>query len=157
LEVAQGKVVGQCYSRHRRQEFLKFLQRLDAEYPGEMELHLVMDNYGTHKHPRVVRWLERRPRFKTHFIPASSSWLNLVERWFAELTGKAVRRGSFASVPDLIEAIFGFIEHWNKEGKGLVWTAKAEDIMAKLERCKKRLEEVQPGCMRKKSRNKLTV
>jgi transposase len=157
LEVAQGKVVGQCYGRHRHQEFLKFLQRLDAEYPGEVELHLVMDNYGTHKHPRVVRWLEKHPRFKTHFIPTSSSWLNLVERWFAELTGKAVRRGSFASVPDLIEAIFTFIEHWNKEGKGFVWTAKAEDILAKLERCKRRLEEIQPGCTTKKPRRKVTV
>ena len=157
LEVVHGKVVGQCYSRHRHQEFLKFLQRLDAEYPGEVELHLVMDNYGTHKHPRVVRWLEKHPRFKTHFIPTSSSWLNLVERWFAELTGKAVRRGSFANVPDLIEAIFHFIEHWNKQGKGFVWTAKAEDILAKLERCKRRLEEIQPGCTTKKSRRKVTV
>jgi len=157
LEVVHGKVVGQCYSRHRHQEFLKFLQRLDAEYPGEMELHLVMDNYGTHKHPRVVRWLAKHPRFKTHFIPTSSSWLNLVERWFAELTGKAVRRGSFASVPDLIEAIFQFIEHWNKQGKGFVWTAKAEDILAKLERCKRRLEAIQPGCTTKKSRRKVTV
>jgi transposase len=157
LEVVQGKVVGQCYERHRHQEFLKFLQRLDTEYPGAMELHLVMDNYGTHKHPRVVRWLEKHPRFKTHFIPTSSSWLNLVERWFAELTGKAVRRGSFANVPDLIEAIFHFIEHWNKEGKGFVWTAKAEDILAKLERCKRRLEEIQPGCTTRKSRGKVTV
>jgi len=157
LEVAQGKVVGQCYPRHRHQQFLKFLQRLDAEYPGEAELHLVMDNYGAHKHPRVRRWLEKHLRFKTHFIPTSSSWLNLAERWFAELTGKAVRRGSLASVPDLIQAIFEFIDHWNKEGKGFVWTAKAEDILAKLERCKKRLEEVQPGCTRKKTRGQLPV
>jgi transposase len=154
LEVAQGKVVGECYSRHRHQEFLKFLKRLDAEYTEEQELHLIMDNYGTHKHPRVKRWLEKRPRFKTHFIPTSSSWLNLVERWFAELTGKAVRRGSFASVPDLIEAIFQFIKHWNKEGKAFIWTAKAEDILEKLERCKKRLEEIQPGCTKRRARGK---
>jgi transposase len=101
--------------------------------------------------------LNRRPRFKTHFIPTSSSWLNLVERWFAELTGKAVRRGSFASVPDLIEAIFNFIQHWNKQGKAFVWTAKAEDILAKLERCRKRLEEIQPGCTSRKSRRKSVV
>ena len=157
LEVAQGKVVGECYSRHRHQEFLKFLKHLDAEYSGEQELHLIMDNYGTHKHPRVKRWLEKHPRFKTHFIPTSSSWLNLVERWFAELTGKAVRRGSFASVPDLIEAIFEFIQHWNKEGKTFVWTAKAEDILEKLERCKKRLEEIQPGCTTRKRSQKVTV
>jgi transposase len=157
LEVAQGKVVGECYCRHRHQEFLKFLKRLDAEYCGEQELHLIMDNYGTHKHPRVKRWLEKHPRFKTHFIPTSSSWLNLVERWFAELTGKAVRRGSFASVPDLVEAIFGFIKHWNKEGKAFLWTAKAEDILEKLERCKKRLEEIQPGCTRRKNLAKAMV
>jgi len=150
LEVAQGKVVGQCFSRHRHQEFLKFLKQLEAEYPGEVELHLVMDNYGTHKHPRVVRWLERPPRFKMHFIPTSSSWLNLVERWFAELTGKAVRRGSFASVPDLIEAIFTFIDHWNREGKAFVRTAKAETILSKLERCRNRLEAIQPGCTTRK-------
>jgi transposase len=152
LEVAQGKVVGQCYSRHRHQEFLKFLKQLDAEYPGEAELHLVMDNYGTHKHPRVVRWLARHPRFKMHFIPTSSSWLNLVERWFAELTGKAVRRGSFASVPDLIDAIFAFIDHWNREGKAFVWTAKAETILTKLERCRHRLEAILPGCTTRKPR-----
>jgi len=151
LEVAQGQVVGQCYPRHRHQEFLKFLKELDGEFPGEVELHLVMDNYGTHKHPQVVRWLQKHPRFKPHFIPTSSSWLNLVERWFAELTGKAVRRGSFASVPDLIEAIFEFIEQWNKRGKGFVWTAKAEDILAKVERCKKRLEQIQPGCTSKRT------
>lgn len=157
LELAQGRVVGQCYPRHRHQEFLKFLKQLDAEYPGQMELHLVMDNYGTHKHPRVVRWLNQHPRVKTHFIPTSSSWLNLVERWFAELTGKAVRRGSFASVPDLIEAIFNFIEHWNKEGKPFVWTAKAEAILEKLDRCKKRLEQIQPGCTKRKIRKSRTV
>jgi transposase len=157
LEVIKGKVVGACYPRHRHQEFLKFLKSLDAEYPGEMELHLVMDNYGTHKHPRVVQWLAKHPRFKTHFIPTSSSWLNLVERWFAELTGKAVRRGSFASVPDLIEAIEHFIEKWNREGKPFVWTAKAEDILAKLERCKKRLEQIQAGCTQRKTGKKTTV
>ena len=85
LEVAQGKVVGQCYARHRHQEFLKFLQRLDTEFAGELRLHVVMDNYGTHKHPRVQRWLKRHDRFITHFVPTSSSWLNLVERWFGEL------------------------------------------------------------------------
>jgi transposase len=146
LNVAAGKISGCCFNRHRNGEFLKFLRQLDAEYPDPLELHLVLDNYGTHKHPRVQRWLAQRPRIKLHFIPTSSSWLNLVERWFAELTGKAVRRGSFRSVPDLIEAIDGFIAEWNRKPKPFVWTAKAEDILAKLERCRRRLEEIQPGC-----------
>ncbi|HNQ72471.1 MAG TPA: IS630 family transposase [Verrucomicrobiota bacterium] len=151
LEVVQGKVVGQCYPKHRHQEFLKFLERLDEEYPVDVELHLVMDNYCTHKHARVKRWLARHPRVKLHFIPTSSSWMNLVERWFAELTGKAVRRGSFSSVPSLIEAIVEFIEQWNRHPKPFVWTAKAEDILAKIERCRRRLEEIQPGCTRPRS------
>ena len=146
LNVAAGKISGCCFSRHRNAEFLKFLRQLDAEYPAPLELHLVLDNYGTHKHPRVQRWLTQRPRIKIHFIPTSSSWLNLVERWFAELTGTAVRRGSFASVPDLVEAIDTFITEWNRTPKPFVWTAKAEDILAKLERCRRRLEEIQPGC-----------
>lgn len=111
LEVAKGKVTGQCYAKHRHQEFLKFLRHLDAEYDGSQKLHLILDNYGTHKHEKVRRWLERHPRFKRHFTPTSSSWLNLVERWFAELTNKAVRRGSFANVPGLIEAIFELRVH----------------------------------------------
>src|SRR5437867_5217625 len=146
LETVRDKVVGQCYPRHRHQDLLKFLNQLEVEYPGELELHLVMDNYGRHKHSRLVRWLSQHRRFKTHFIPTSSSWLNLVERWFAELTGKAVRPGSFASVPDLIEAIFGFIEQGNKGGKAFVWTAKAKAILEKLERCRVRLEQIKPGC-----------
>ena len=110
LEVLQGKVIGQCFTRHRHQEFLRFMRRIDAEFPGKIVLHLVMDNYGTHKHPNVQAWLKRHPRFVPHFIPTSSSWLNLVERWFGELTAKAVRRGSFASAADLQSAISGFLE-----------------------------------------------
>src|SRR6266516_2689277 len=104
LSMLDGKVIGQCQSRHRHQEFLKFLRRLDREFPGDWELHLVLDNYGTHKTPEVQKWLKRHGRFVLHFIPTSSSWLNLVERWFRELTQKAVRRGAFFSVPDLIAA-----------------------------------------------------
>ena len=99
-------------------------------------------------------WLKKHPRFVCHFIPTSSSWLNLVERWFAELTGKAVRRGSFGSVPDLIEAIMRFIEHWNRQPTPFVWTAKAEDILEKIDRCRRRLAAIQPGCTRRKSRKK---
>lgn len=152
LGVAAGRVTGECYSRHRHQEFLRFLRKLDKEYGSEELLHLVMDNYGTHKHAKVRTWLEKHPRFHLHFIPTSSSWLNLVERWFAELTNKAVRRGSFQSVPDLIEKIMAFIESHNEHAKAFVWTATAEDILAKGEKCRKRLEEVKPGCMSRKKR-----
>jgi len=154
LEVLQGKVIGQCYSRHRHQEFLKFLRRLDVEFPGEVALHLVMDNYGTHKHPKVQGWLKRHPRFVPHFVPTSSSWLNLVERWFGELTAKAVRRGSFASVVDLEAAIAQFLEAWNESPNPFVWTATVESIQAKLTRCRQTLEQIKPGCTAPRSRKK---
>ncbi len=152
LEVAQGRVVGQCYARHRHQEFLKFLQRLDAEFPTEIKLHVVMDNYGTHKHPRVQRWLARHERFIPHFVPTSSSWLNLVERWFGELTGKRIRRGTFISVEDLEEAIEEFLAAWNNDPRPFVWTATVESIVAKLSRCKQTLERIKPGCTRPRMR-----
>src|SRR6266404_4584303 len=154
LNMVSGKVSAQCYPQHRHQEFIKFLRQLDTEFEPDVELHLIMDNYGTHKHQKVRRFLERHRRFKVHYIPTSSSWLNLVERWFAELSGKAVRRGSFASVPDLIEAIFDFIAKWNAEPTPFVWTAKAEDILVKVERCRQRLEEISPGCTKPKKRLK---
>ena len=146
LEILQGKVVGQCYTRHRHQEFLRFLRRLDAEFPGDVALHLVMDNYGTHKHPNVQAWLKRHPRFVCHFVPTSSSWLNLVERWFGELTSKRIRRGSFASVADLHKAIEEFLLAWNENPKPFVWTATVESIVAKLSRCRQTMETIQPGC-----------
>ena len=146
LEVLQGKVIGQCYVRHRHQEFLKFLRRLDAEFPGEVALHLVMDNYGTHTHPNVQAWLKRHPRFVSHFVPTSSSWLNLVERWFGELTRKRIRRGSFASVADLHQAIEEFLLAWNENPKPFVWTATVDSIIAKLSRCRQTMETIQPGC-----------
>lgn len=146
LELAQGKVIGQCYARHRHQEFLKFLKRLDDEFPVEKKLHLVMDNYGTHKHPTVQSWLRRHPRFAPHFIPTSSSWLNLIERWFGELTGKRIRRGTFVSVADLIAAIEEYLKAWNADPKPFVWTATVKSIVEKLARCKQTLEKIQPGC-----------
>jgi transposase len=152
LELAQGKVIGQCFARHRHQEFLRFLKRLDAEFPVEMKLHLVMDNYGTHKHPRVQSWLQRHPRFVPHFIPTSSSWLNLVERWFGELTGKRIRRGAFVSVADLVAAIEEYLVAWNTNPKPFIWTATVESIMEKLARCKQTLEKIQPGCTLPRSR-----
>jgi transposase len=154
LELAQGKVIGQCFARHRHQEFLRFLKRLDAEFPVEMKLHLVIDNYGTHKHPRVQSWLQRHPRFVPHFIPTSSSWLNLVERWFGELTGKRIRRGTFVSVADLVAAIEEYLVAWNTNPKPFIWTATVESIMEKLARCKQTLEKIQPGCTLPRSRRK---
>ena len=146
LNPLDGKVIGECHGRHRHQEWLKFLRRLDREFPGEQELHLVMDNYGTHKEPHVKAWLKKHPRFICHFVPTSSSWLNLVERWFEELSQKAIRRGSFVSVPDLQAAIEGFLEVWNAKPKPFVWTATVEKIIAKIERARARLEQIKPGC-----------
>ena len=154
LEILQGKVIGQCYGRHRHQEFLKFLRRLDVEFPGDVTLHLVMDNYGTHKHANVQAWLKRHPRFVAHFVPTSASWLNLVERWFGELTAKAVRRGSFASVADLVSAIADFLAAWNADPKPFVWTATVESILAKLARCRQTLEQIKPGCTAAQTRKK---
>jgi transposase len=145
LEVLQGKVVGQCFARHRHQEFLRFLRRLDGEFPGQITLHLVMDNYGTHKHPNVQAWLKRHRRFVPHFVPTSSSWLNLVKRWFGELTAKAVRRGSFTSVADLESSIAAFLEAWSENPNPFVWTATVESIQAKLARCRQTLEQIKPG------------
>ena len=154
LSVLDGKVLGQCVPRHRHQEFLKFLRRLDKEFPEELTLHLVMDNYGTHKTAQVQQWLARHPRFVSHFIPTSSSWVNLVERWFGELTRKAVRRGAFVSVKDLIQAIDAFLAAWNENPKPFVWTAKVEDIIKKLERARTKLELIEPGCTQPKRRRK---
>jgi transposase len=154
LSVLDGKVVGQCVPRHRHQEFLRFLRRLDREFPEELMLHLVMDNYGTHKTPEVQRWLARHPRFVCHFIPTSSSWLNLVERWFGEMTRKAVRRGAFVSVPDLIQAIEAFLAAWNGAPKPFVWKAKVEEIIQKIERARAKLEAIEPGCTQPRRRQK---
>ncbi len=110
IELLESKVIGQCHQRHRHQEFLRFLRRLDREFPANLSLHLVIDNYGSHAHPEVKAWLNRHPRFVLHFVPTSCSWLNLIERWFRELTTKRIRRDSFSSVPDLIAAIEEFLE-----------------------------------------------
>src|SRR5713226_1684038 len=154
LEVAQGKVVGQCFARHRNREFLKFLRRLEQEFPGDIPLHLLMDNYGTHKHPKVQAWLKKHPRFLPHFVPTSSSWLNLVERWFSELTSKRIRRGTFLNVPDLITAIEEFMDTWNRNPKPFVWTATVDSIVEKLQRCRQTLENIQPGCTLPRSRKR---
>ena len=146
LDLLQGKVTGDFYKRHRHQEFLKFLRHIDREFAGKTTLHLVMDNYGTHGHANVKAWLNRHPRFVIHFVPTSCSWLNLIERWFAELTNKRIRRDSFRSVDDLVAAIEEFLAVWNENPKPFVWTATVDSIVAKLARCRQTLEQIQPGC-----------
>src|SRR5207247_1789232 len=142
LDVATGKVFGQCLPRHRHEEFLTFLCRLDRNVPNGLQLHLILDNYHTHKHPDVVRWLGKHKRFHLHFTPTSSSWLNLVERWFRELTDRAIRRGVFYSVPDLIAAIESYLQAHNEDPKPFVWTASIDSILEKVGRCKAVLETV---------------
>jgi len=146
LNMLDGRVIGQCQSRHRHQEWLKFMRRLDREFPSKLTLHVVMDNYGTHKSPAVKEWLEKHPRFVYHFIPTSSSWLNMVERWFRELTDKTIRRGAFVSVPDLVKSIFGYLDAWNEKPRPFIWMATAGQIMEKLARARKKLEALEPGC-----------
>jgi transposase len=136
LNVLDGSVIGSCFDRHRHEEFLKFLRQVDRDTPAGMDLHLIVDNYSTHKHPKVKRWIERHKRFHLHFIPTSSSWLNLVERWFAEITRKRIRRGTFKSVKDLIDAIQHYIKINNQDPKPFVWTKRVEEILEKVNHCK---------------------
>ena len=136
LNVLDGRVVGECMAKHRHQEFLRFLRQLDRGFPERTPLHLIVDNYGTHNQPKVKAWLGKHPRFMLHFTPTSSAWLNLVERWFRELTEKRVRRGSFGSVPELINAIQDYLATSNADPKPLVWKASAKAILDKLARCK---------------------
>jgi len=142
LNMLNGKVIGDCMPRHRHLEFIRFLKKIDSETPAELDLHLIVDNYGTHKHPRVKRWLERNPRFYLHFTPTSSSWLNMVERWFRELTVKRIRRGSFQSVAQLINAIKDYLDGHNQKPKVFHWTATAESILAKIAKSKETLDSL---------------
>jgi transposase len=154
LDLIQGKVIGDCYKRHRHQEFLKFLRRINREFPGNTSLHVVMDNYGTHGTPEVKAWLKRHPRFVVHYVPTSCSWLNLIERWFAELTNKRIRRDSFPSRDALVAAIEEFLAVWNQKPRPFVWTATVDSILAKLTRCRQTLEQIQPGCTAPKTRKR---
>jgi transposase len=140
LSMLDGKVIGDCMPRHRHQEFIRFLKKLDSETPANRDLHLIVDNYATHKHPRVKSWVARHPRFHLHFIPTSSSWLNMVERWFREITDKRIRRGVFRSVPELIAAIDEYLANHNQNPRVFTWTASVESIMAKVAKCKEALE-----------------
>ena len=136
LNILKGDVIGVCIRKHRHQEFLRFLKRIDTVVARHYDVHCIVDNYATHKHPRVKAWLAKHSRFHFHFIPTSSSWLNLVERWFREITQKRIRRGSFRSERDLIQAIEAYIEENNKNPRPFVWTKTADEIIRKVNRCK---------------------
>ncbi len=140
LNVLDGTVIGTCYPHHRHEEFLMFLRKIDRDTPQGQDLHLILDNYGTHNHPNVKQWLVKHPRFHLHFTPTSSSWLNLIERWFGEITRKRIRRGVFKSVPELVAAIEAFIRVNNQNPKPFVWTKKVDEILAKVNHCKAVIE-----------------
>jgi transposase len=140
LNTLDGSVIGQCLSRHRHQEFLKFLRTINHETREELDLHLIVDNYGTHTHPKVTAWLDKHPRFHMHFTPTSASWLNLIERWFREITDKRIRRGAFKSVDALIAAIMEYLEVNNANPKPFVWTASMETILSKVKKANEVLE-----------------
>jgi transposase len=142
LSMLDGTVISKCMSRHRHQEWIKFLKLIDQQTPAALDLHLIVDNYATHKHPNVLRWLKRHRRFHMHFTPTSSSWLNMVERWFRQITDQRIRRGVFRSVPELIEAIDAYIADHNRDPKPFVWTAKAEQILAKVKRARAVLDKM---------------
>jgi transposase len=139
LDVATGKAIGECHRRHRHQEFLKFLELVDSRVPPDLDVHLVMDNYGTHKTPRIVRWFARHPRYQIHFTPTSASWLNQVDRWFRDLTERRIRRGSFDSLRSLEKAIREYLEQNDREPRPFMWTADADLILGKVQRLCKRM------------------
>ena len=142
LSVADGTLIAQCQQRHRHQEWIKFLETINRETVPEYDLHLIVDNYATHKHPKVKKWLERHPRFHIHFTPTSSSWLNLIERLFRDLSEKRLRRGVFRNVDELVQAITEYVAHHNENPKGFTWTKKAEEILAKIVRAKAALDKI---------------
>lgn len=145
LSTLDGKVIGTCMPRHRHQEWIKFLKLIDIQTPQDKELHLIVDNYSTHKHPKVMNWLKRHPRFHIHFTPTSASWLNMVERFFRDLTGKRLKRGVFTSVAQLIAAIEAYIQVTNQSPKPFIWTAKASDILEKVKLARESLHKSVTG------------
>jgi len=140
FNVLEGTVIAACQPRHRHQEFLRFLNRIEESVDSGLQIHLVLDNYGTHKHPAVKKWLAVRPRYHVHFTPTSSSWLNPIERWFAEITRKRIRRGTFPSVRDLIKAIQDYIQRYNRNPLPFQWVASASKIIRKVNKYKETLE-----------------
>lgn len=147
LNVLDGQVIGQCQQRHTHAEWLKFLKKIDRETPKDKTLHLIADNYATHKHPMVQEWLAKHPRFHMHFTPTSASWLNMVERFFRDITTERLRRGVFTSVPELIGAIDAYIAHHNTQPKPFIWTKSARDILQKVIRANSRLSSKQNGTL----------
>ena len=147
LNVLDGQVIGQCQQRHTHVEWLKFLKKLDRETPKDKTLHLIADNYATHKHPVVQEWLAKHPRFQMHFTPTSASWLNMVERFFRDITTERLRRGVFTSVPELVSAIDEYIDHHNTNPKPCIWTKSARDILQKVIRANGRLSSKQNAAL----------
>jgi len=145
IDMTQGKVIASCMPRHRHQEWIKFLKQIDAETPEDLDLHLIVDNYATHKHPKVKAWLKRHKRFHVHFIPTSSSWLNVIERFFRDLDEKRVHRGTFGSVPELIDAVMGYVDHHNNDPKPFVWRKTADEIIEKVGRARLALDNAPTG------------
>ena len=137
LDVQSGQVITQCKARHRHQEFLSFLRHLEESVPLALDLHLIIDNYATHKHPRVRAWLGAHPRYHVHYTPTYSSWLNQIERWFGRITQQSIRRGSFSSVKELVQRIDAYVAHYNRHAGPFMWTATADSILAKIERLSK--------------------
>ena len=137
LDTASGKVLTKCRARHRHQEYLSFLREIEKNVPKNLEVHIIVDNYATHKHLRVRRWLTTRPPFDVHFIPTYSSWLNQVEIWFNRITQQAIRRGTFRSVKDLVQKIDSYVQNSNRQARPFTWTATADSVLGKVERlCK---------------------
>jgi transposase len=147
LNVLDGKVIGQCQQRHTHAEWLKFLRKIDRETPKDKTLHLIADNYATHKHPAVQEWLAKHPRFNMHFTPTSASWLNMVERFFRDITTERLRRGVFTSVPELVSSIDEYVAHHNVNPKPFIWTKNARDILQKVIRANSRLSSKQNGTL----------
>jgi transposase len=139
IDMAVGKVIASCMSQHRHQEWIKFLNQIDRETPPDLDIHLIVDNYATHKHPKVKAWLKRHRRFHVHFIPTSSSWLNVTERFFRDLDAKRLRRGAFQSVPELIDAVMAYVDGHNDDPNPFVWTKTAEEILEKVGRARRAL------------------
>lgn len=145
IDMLKGRVVSCCMPRHRHQEWIKFLKQIDAETPSDLDLHLIVDNYATHKHPKVLAWLKRHKRFHIHFIPTSSSWLNVIERFFRDLTDKRLRRGVFRSIPELVAAIEAYIAEHNDDPKPFVWRKTVDEILAKVRRARAALDNALTG------------
>jgi len=137
MNVADGTIISDCHPRHRHQEWLKFLKLIKSQVPPDKTVHLICDNYATHKHPKVQAWAQRNPRFIFHFTPTGASWLNMIERFFRDLTDKAIRRGSFYNVEDLVGAIMEYVNAHNQNPKPFIWTATAKDILAKVKRARR--------------------